>query len=78
MDINDFVGLFKYKLIIPILYIVSWALMFIGPAFFQVIYQRVCIAFLLYACVKVGMLFVISVSGSYQAWKILNRAERDK
>jgi hypothetical protein len=36
MDINDFKDNFKYKLFIPFLYFLNWALMFVGPSFMQV------------------------------------------
>jgi hypothetical protein len=36
MDISDFKDNFKYKFVVPFFYIISWALMFVGPAFIQV------------------------------------------
>ena len=34
MDIRDFEGLTKFKLIIPAVYIISWISMFMGPSLF--------------------------------------------
>ena len=30
MNLKDFKGMFKYKLIVPTLFIISWVLMFVG------------------------------------------------
>jgi hypothetical protein len=48
MDIRDFEGLYKYKFVLPIMYIVSWIAMFLGPSVFPVVYQRICFAVLIY------------------------------
>ncbi len=78
MDINDFKDNFKYKLILPFFYIVSWALMFIGPTFIQVQYQKVCIFFLTYLCIKSTIMAIIAVIGYYKSTKILNKVEENK
>jgi hypothetical protein len=48
MDIRDFEGLYKYKFVLPIMYIVSWIAMFLGPSVFPVVYQRICFGVLIY------------------------------
>ncbi len=78
MDINDFKDNFKYKLILPFLYIVSWALMFVGPTFIQVQYQKICIFFLSYLCIKSTIMAIIAVIGFYKSTKILNKVEENK
>ena len=61
MDINDFKGLTKFKVIIPSIYIFSWLTMLTGPVFFDYIYSRFCIFFLLYTAVKVSILISIMI-----------------
>jgi hypothetical protein len=39
MDITDFEGNFKYKLIIPTLYVLNWIFIFLGPSVMPVVYQ---------------------------------------
>jgi hypothetical protein len=78
MDINDFKHNFKYKLFVPFIYIVSWALLFIGPTFIQVQYQKICIVALTYLCLKSAMMLVIAIMATYKSFKLLGRAERFK
>lgn len=59
MDIRDFQGLTKYKIIVPTIYVCSWLAMLFGPLFFDVLYQRICIFFLVYLDFKVMILFSI-------------------
>lgn len=74
MDINDFKGNFKYKLIVPIVYIVSWISLFVGPSFFQVYYQRICIYILLHALARLTLNMVYSIIAYVKANKTLNKA----
>ena len=74
MDINDFKHNFKYKLFVPFIYIINWALMFMGPTFFQVQYQKICIIALLYLCVKSATLVVIGIGATYKAFRLMGRA----
>lgn len=74
MDINDFKDNFKYKLIIPFIYILNWALMFVGPTFIQVQYQKVCIVALAYLCMKSSIMLVIAVIAFFKTHALLNRA----
>lgn len=53
MDISDFEGNQKYKFVVPSLYIINWALIFIGPIFFPVEYQYYCFAIWMLAALKV-------------------------
>lgn len=51
MNIKDFEGTFKYKLIMPSVYILSWISMIAGPLFFPLAYQTFivgCICYLAY------------------------------
>lgn len=38
MDIKDFEGITKYKIIVPTLYVCSWICMILGPLLFDVVY----------------------------------------
>lgn len=75
MDFNDFKDNFKYKLFIPTLYVTNWILMFIGPTFFQVSYQKLCILALAYLCIKSTIMLIIAFIATYKSFKILGRAE---
>lgn len=48
MDIRDFEGIYKYKLILPAMYIISWIAMFLGPSVFPIAYQKICFLVLIY------------------------------
>lgn len=78
MDIRDFEGLTKFKVIIPALYILSWIAMFMGPSLFPVAYQKYSIVMLLYILGKIMMtfftLFYICVKGYSQ----VSRAKPDR
>ena len=61
MDINDFKGLTGYKFIIPTIYICNWFMMIVGPVYFDVAYQYICLFFLFYSAVKVFIVTVIMI-----------------
>lgn len=75
MDIKDFAGLTKYKMILPTLYVVSWVLMVAGPVFFEVMYYRYCLFFLIYIDIKLTMLFGICIYATTRAHRIMTRAQ---
>ena len=74
MDLEDFKYNYKYKIIIPAIYIISWVAMFLGPFTFQVLYQKICISLLLYLSFKSLSLLVISIINFFKATGVLNRA----
>lgn len=39
MDISDFEGNFKFKLLIPALYVLNWIFIFLGPSVVPIVYQ---------------------------------------
>lgn len=53
MDIGDFEGLTKYKLIIPAIYVLNWLGMIFGPIYFPVIYQKISISFIAYLTCRI-------------------------
>jgi hypothetical protein len=55
MDIRDFEDIFKFKLVLPAMYIISWISMFLGPSLFPVVYQRICFIILIYMGIKLVM-----------------------
>ena len=73
MDINDFKGLTKFKVIIPSIYIFSWLTMLTGPVFFDYVYSRFCIFFLIYTNVKVLILISIMLIATVKSSKIFKR-----
>lgn len=76
MDIADFKDNFKYKFVVPFFYIINWALMFVGPTFIQVQYQKICILALTYLCLKSTVMGFIAIVAFFKGWAILNRAEK--
>lgn len=61
MDIKDFEGLTKFKILIPTIYVCSWLCMVLGPTLFEKTYTRICVFFLIYTDLKILMLFSIMV-----------------
>jgi hypothetical protein len=78
MDINDFKDNFKYKLYIPFVYLLNWALMFVGPTFIQVQYQKICILALSYLCMKSTFMVVIAIIAYFKSMRLIDRAEKLK
>lgn len=78
MDINDFKDNFKYKLFIPFVYILNWALMFVGPTFIQVQYQKICILALSYLCMKSTVMVIIAIIAFFKCHSLLDKAEKLK
>ena len=78
MDLEDFKYNYKYKIIIPAMYIISWILMFVGPFYLQVLYQRICIIMLLYLTFKSFLILIMSAVGFYKSRKVLRRAAEIK
>ena len=78
MDIRDFEDIYKFKLILPALYIVSWISMFLGPSLFPVVYQRICFGILIYMGIKMLSFGFINFVLLVENWRIVNRSERTK
>lgn len=77
MDIRDFQGLTKFKIIVPAVYICSWLCMILGPVFFDVVYQRICIFVLIYTDVKVLILLSIMIIVTIRSNKVFKRIQQD-
>jgi hypothetical protein len=78
MDITDFEGLTKFKVIIPLIYIISWLCMIIAPFFFPVIYQKLTIALLIYLDFKIGWVFLTMVIVLIKSWPLISRAKEEQ
>lgn len=75
MDIGDFAGLTKYKLVIPFIYVVSWICMIIGPSFFPVVYQKISIGILIYLGFKVFWIFLTMLIILIKSWSLISKAQ---
>lgn len=78
MDIRDFEGIYKYKLILPVLYILSWIGMFLGPSVFPITYQKICFIVLIYMGLRLlmfGFVNFVLLIGNY---RILRRVEANE
>ncbi len=78
MDINDFKHNFKYKLFLPLVYIINWSLMFIGPSLIQVQYQKICLIAITYLCLKSTLMVTIAMIAAYKSFMLFGRAEKLK
>jgi len=74
MDIRDFEDIYKFKLILPALYIISWISMFLGPSLFPVVYQRICFGILIYMGIKMLSFGFINFVLLVENWRIVNRS----
>lgn len=73
MDIKDFQGLTKYKLVVPAVYVLSWLSMMLGPVYYPIVYQRICMSVLLFTNVKLIIYFFILCNAAWNASKIFKR-----
>ena len=76
MDIRDFENNGKYKLFLPILYVVNWALMLTGPFFYPVAYQYICFAIILFMAFKSAITFICCLFSVYSGIKTLKKAKQ--
>lgn len=75
---EDFEGVYKWKFLIPGLYIVSWLLMIFGPLFFPYPYQIFCIIIIVYSLLKtLGLTFgtLVALIMQYRTLKQLKIAK---
>ena len=78
MDIRDFEGIYKYKLILPAMYIVSWISMFLGPSLFPVVYQAFCFGFLAWMALRLVMFGFINFVLLVGNCRVLSRVKNQK
>ena len=71
---EDFKYNYKYKIIIPALYIANWILMFVGPFYLQVWYQKFCIIILIYLTFKSLIICLISFITFYKFRRTMKKA----
>lgn len=74
MDMHDFEGLTKYKLIIPAIYIINWLGMIFGPLFFPVVYQKISITFIAYLTCRIFYMLITMSMVFYKSMRSFNRA----
>lgn len=73
MDLRDFQGLTKYKLIIPILYVMSWIGMLLGPLLFRNVYDVACVLVIAYLDYKVLMIFFTMCYVNYRTHLVFRK-----
>ena len=76
MNPRDFEGVYKWKFLIPGMYVVSWLLMIFGPIFFPYGYQIYCITIIAYSLLKAfGIAFgaAVALIVLYSTIKKLNK-----
>ena len=77
MDINDFKGLRKFKIIIPTLYICGWICMIFGPVYFPQAYQTFCLCMIGYGGLKMCVLISIMTVITIRTTKMFNKIQRE-
>lgn len=78
MDMEDFNHNQKYKVILPILYVVNWILMVTGPAFYPVEYQVYTLTFISYIAVKTIMNLSWCIVGYVNGTRSIKRYQMRK
>ena len=78
MDIRDFEGLTKFKVIVPAMYILSWVSMFMGPSLFPVVYQKFSIFCLLYILGKIMMVAFTMMYVTINGYSQVSRGKSDR
>lgn len=52
MDLKDFEGVYKWKFLVPSVYMINWAFIPIGTIFFPYAYQIMCMIVIVYSVLK--------------------------
>jgi len=65
MNMKDFKGIFKYKLIIPTIFVISWVMMLVGQTrVFQDEYQAICLIIV----TKEGLRLTLFAIYAFYSW----------
>ena len=75
MDIKDFQNNFKYKLILPFIYVTNWILVIIGPFIFPVQYQKYYLVMIIYLTFRSVMTCTWTFIGFIKAHALMNKYE---
>jgi len=73
MDLKDFENIYKYKFIMPSLYVLSCISLILGPYYFPALNQLLCLPLILIASFKFLLFALISFYLVYQNWRVLKR-----
>lgn len=73
MRIDDFDRIGIYKLYLPILYIINWVLMYIGPAYYPAFYEKYYILAAAYLTCRTTFSCIWTYIGSVKAHKLMDR-----
>jgi len=76
MRIEDFEGIEYYKLYLPLLYIINWVLMFIGPAYYPALYEKYYLFAVTYLTCRTTFGCIWTYIGSYKAHRLMDKLER--
>lgn len=77
MNIEDFKGLTKFKVIIPLVYVLSWIAMFMGPIFFPVGYQQFTIGCLIFTIIKIATVFIGMIIVTIKSQSVFRKAREN-
>ena len=76
MDLNDFVNNDKYKIVLPILYMVSIAMALTLPFFYPHLYRYYIVIIWGYGAYKGTQTFILTAIASLKGYFTLKRAEK--
>lgn len=76
MDISDYDNTYKYKFILPILYVFNWALMLTGPFFYPAAYEVYCFAGVLFMAFKGIQSIVWNAVAITRGVRFMNKAKK--
>lgn len=77
MDISDFEGNFKYKLIIPAIYVLNWIFVFLGPSVVPLVYQWYSIVGWIFMIVKMTYMNINMGVILYRTYRTLSPYEEN-
>jgi hypothetical protein len=75
MRIEDFNRIKLYKWYLPMVYLVNWALMFIGPAYCPTLYEKYYLLAITYLACRTTFGFVWTLIGSLKAHKLMDKVQ---
>lgn len=78
METKDFEGIYKYKFIMPGLYILTFVSMFLGPFYFPKLSQTIFFVILAYVSIRILMFGLTSFYVLYENMRILNRVKKTR
>ena len=78
MDLSDFTNSRKYKIIMPIIYFISWTMMLTGPYYYPVLYINLYYTLTIYLAYKTIWVLTTMSIVFIEAWKNMNQLKNSE